>query len=87
MNLPAARRVQDMVNLHELEAAMSRTAVKVRRAEIAMGAVLKPKARRVVMLETAPSPQQAANGQNRRWWQDYGAARHRQTSVRNELSQ
>jgi hypothetical protein len=66
---------------------MSRKAIKVHRAEIAMDAVLKPQALRVVTSEVAPSPQQAANGQNWRWWQDYGAGRHRRTSVQNELSQ
>jgi hypothetical protein len=76
-----------MVNRHEFEAAMSRKAIKVHRAEIAMDAVLKPQALRVVMLEVAPSPQQTANGQNWRWWQDYGAGRHRQFSVQNEVSQ
>jgi hypothetical protein len=70
-----------------LEAAVSRTAVKVHRAEIAMDAVLKPQAPRAVMLEAAPSPQQAANGENRRWWQDYGVGRHRRISVRTEVSQ
>jgi hypothetical protein len=62
-------------------------AIKVHRAEIAMDAVLKPQAPRVVMSEVAASPQQAANGQNRRWWQDYGAGRHRLFSVQSELSQ
>jgi hypothetical protein len=66
---------------------MSRKAIKVHRAEIAMDVVLKSRAPRVVMLEAAPSPQQAANGQNWRWWQDYGAGRHRQISARSELSQ
>ena len=48
MNLPAARRVQDMVNVHELEAAVRRKAIKVHRAEVAMDAVLKPKVLRAV---------------------------------------
>jgi hypothetical protein len=59
-----------------LEAAVRRKAIKVHRAEVAMDAVLTPQAPRVVMVEAAPSPQQAANGQNWRWWQDYGAGRH-----------
>jgi hypothetical protein len=87
MNLPGARRVQFMSRPHELEATVSRTAVKVHRAEIAMDAVLKPQASQAVMLEAVPSPQQAANGQNWRWWQDYGAGRHRRISVRTDVSQ
>jgi hypothetical protein len=66
---------------------MTRAAIKVHRAEIAIDALLKPQAPRVVMLEAVPSPQQTANGQNWRWWQDYGAGRHRQISVQNQLSQ
>jgi hypothetical protein len=72
---------------------MSRKAIKVHRAELAMDAVLTPKALSAAQStaqhvpEAALSPQQTANGENWRWWQDYGAGRHRQISVQSELSQ
>jgi hypothetical protein len=62
-------------------------------AEIALDAVLRSKApraapgdvRNVVSL-AASSAQQAANGRNWRWWQDYGGGRHSRPSVPTELS-
>jgi hypothetical protein len=94
MNLAAARRVQDMVNPHELEVAMTCTS-RSYQAEIAVDAVRRqtPKALRAapgraqeVTLEAAPSPRLTANGQNWRWWQDYGAGKYAQPLAQKELS-
>jgi hypothetical protein len=58
---------------------MPHAVVKVHRAKIAVDVVLRSDAplaargvNRNVMPEAVPSPQRAANGQNWRWWQDYG---------------
>jgi hypothetical protein len=75
-----------------MEVAMTRTS-RIYQAEIAVDAVLRSKAlraapgaeRNVVSL-AASSAQQAANGRNWRWWQDYGGGRHSRPSVLTELS-
>ena len=62
-------------------------------AEVAVDAVLRsktpraaPGAVRNVVSLAASSAQQAANGRNWRWWQDYGGGRQSRPSVLTELS-
>ena len=63
---------------------MTRRALKVRRAKVALDAVreLRTRTRRDFAMTTpvtGPAPRRTASGHDWRWWQDYG--RGRQSSV------